>query len=321
MANDRFAQLESPYLDAEVLPDRVPTEPEWLDETEDFQSLAELEAWSDRGQAADEIDEEADQEAALEAWLFEPEVDEIEQLVDEADTAADEVDGFASETGGHVYEDFEGIEELEDTPEDRSEVHEALEETSDQPVQWREEEIDQAVLEGEDEESLLEWDELAEDGELEEEGVGSQPGRGGPRTATGTVTVLLDEPLDADDKYRLESDDGHAKTLAAKDAKPLVDGARLLSFTGINPTRKYRLTHIRSAGAERAMGRGMLPFTALTMAGKRAPSAKHTYVTLNSQIPKQLPDAHRTDRPVDPILVATSPVLVDLAVDDPNPRF
>ena len=243
---------------------------------------------------------EADQRAALEAWFSDPEADETEQLIDDAETAADEVEEFAAETGGHVYQDFEGIEQLDDTAEERSEVSEAVDEESEQPVQWREEEADEEAVEEQDDE------------------VGPQRGRGGPKTATGTVTVLLDEPLETDDKYRLVSKDGrYATTLSAQDAKPLVDGARLLSFSGIDPKKQYELTHIRSTGAERVI-LPMNPFTALTKAGKRASSGKYTYVTLPSQVPEKLPDVHGTDRPVDPTLVATSPVLVNLAADDPR---
>jgi hypothetical protein len=317
MANDRFADLESPFLDPEVLPVRPPTETESLDETDGSQSVAELEAVSDRGQAADEIDEEADQQALLEAWFSDPEAAETELVVDEAETAADEVEEFAADTGGHFYQDFEGIEKLDDTAQERSEVRESVDEEPEQPVQWGEEEADEEAGEGQDEESLLERGELEIDGELEDEEVRPQPGRGGPTTATATVTVLLDEPLEADDKYRLVSDDGKSNTLSAKDAKPLVDGVRLLSFTGIDPKKQYKLTHIRKTGAERVI-LPMGPFTGLTKAGKRAPQAKNTYVTVSSQVPKKLPDVHRTDRPVDPILVATSPVLVDLAADDPR---
>jgi hypothetical protein len=132
------------------------------------------------------------------------------------------------------------------------------------------------------------------------------------------VNVLLDEPVESDDKYQLVSQDGkYSRTLGAKDAKSLVDGAKRLSFTGVDPTKSYQLIHIRSAGSRRVV-LPVVPFNALTEANRPALQAKHTFVTVPSQVPKTLPDRFRNDRPVDPILVAASPVLVDLMAHDPT---
>ena len=133
-----------------------------------------------------------------------------------------------------------------------------------------------------------------------------------------TVSVILDEPAESDDTFQLVSTDGKfSTTLGVAQAKPLVTGERVLTFPGVNPSKKYKLIHIRSAGSKRVVLPD-IPFQFLTVAGKGPQTAKHTYVTLPSQVTSKLPDRYGIERDVDPILVAPSPQLVDLNVEDPR---
>jgi hypothetical protein len=235
-------------------------------------------------------DEAGDNEEEVD--LKEP--DETEEAADEAETAVDE---RPAEIGHHVYEDFEGIEELEDSVEEQPDWRESFEADTERSVEWRERDAGEESSPGV--------------GEAEEEAAGRS-------AAAASVNVLLDAPVEADDRFQLVSKDGkYAKTLAAADAQKLVEGAMSLTFTGIDPKKEYKLIHIRSADS-RQLVLPANPFKALTEAGHRAPQAKHTYITVPSQVPKTLPDRYRIDRAVDPILVAPSPVLVDLTVDDPK---
>src|SRR5262245_64022147 len=64
-----------------------------------------------------------------------------------------------------------------------------------------------------------------------------------------TVTVMLDEPVDSDDEFQLESSDGSPKKiLSAAAAKPLVTGEKVLKFEGVKatPTGTFKLLHKRS---------------------------------------------------------------------------
>jgi hypothetical protein len=289
VARGPYPSLESPFLDEEVLPAPTP----------EAKSTDSFEDRPDAGEAA-ALDEAG--ETAGAAGLADPELDEGEQSIDEGvaelEDTLDEIREMA-EAGGHVYEDFEGIEDLEDMAADeQSWLDEAYDPESEQPVESREE---------------------PGDAELLEEGLdGPQASRSGTLTATPAVTILLDEPLESDDKYQLVSKDNkYSKTLGPKDVQPLVDGAKRLTFSGVDAKKEYQLVQIRSTGSKRVI-LPMIPYKGLTEAGHQAPKAKYSYLTVPSQAPRKLPDRYRTDQPVDPILVAASPVIVNVVVDDPK---
>lgn len=297
MTKRPFERLESPYLDTEArLSTRAPAlasggEP-------DEGAVADVSPDAGHAEAVRRVDEDGEPENAPSDLA----TDESGQPPEGVEPDSD-VGEWSSETGGHVYEDFEGIDDLEDTADDSPGPGEAFEDEAEPPPEWEEHE------------------ETARESAPEAEGVEREsdkapPGQG-PSATAPTVTILLDEPIESDDKYRLVSQDGkYSRTLSAKDAKPLVDGARRLSFGGIDPKRSYRLIHVRSAGSSRVVLPTM-PFSALTEAGHRAPQATHTYVTVPSQVPAVLPDRFRAERPVDPILVEPSPILVGLTAHDP----
>ncbi len=133
-----------------------------------------------------------------------------------------------------------------------------------------------------------------------------------------SVTIILDEPVEADDAFELVGADGkYAKTLAAKTATQLVTGAKVLRFTGVTAKQKYRLVHKRSKSSERPIALDT-PLLSMTSTAKAPPSREHTFVPFNSQVPKRLPDRYNTDRNVDPDLVQRSPVVNDIKVEDPK---
>jgi hypothetical protein len=141
---------------------------------------------------------------------------------------------------------------------------------------------------------------------------------GGKGADQASVTVVLDEPVDSDDAFRLLSADGkYSRLLRARDAKPLLAGEKVLRFEGVSPSKSYRLIHYRADKLARPVYLD-LPFKALSEAGHPPKTARNTYVTLPSQLPRRLPDRYGAARPVDADLVARSPVLVNLAVEDPK---
>jgi hypothetical protein len=286
VAKDRFVDLESPFLNDEVLLGPPPTEPESIEqELERYAAVLEAEALRDFDEAIAE-GEEAEQE------LYESK--EFDQA--EVDWSAPEINESPAGTGGHIYEDFEGIEEVEEAVEEQQSVGEAYEDDTEHLREWGEAETAEESTAGEV--------------DTEEE----KPSR----QQTATVNVLLDEPIESDDKYELVSKDGkYAKTLGAADAAGLVAGAKVLTFRKVNPKNAYKLIHIRSTGSRRLV-LPVNPFDALTTKGHGPREAKNTYVTVASQVPTKLTDRYGAARPVDPILVAPSPVLVDLTVDDPR---
>jgi len=315
VARGLFPDLESPFLDEEVLP--APTPPaesrDLFEERPDAGEAAALDEAGETEGAAGSTDPEFDEgeqsidEAEQSISEVEQAIGKAEQAIDDAEQAIDE--GAAeledaldeirevAETGGHVFEDFEGIEDLEDTEADEhSELDETYDPEAEQPDESREEP---------DEESL--GDEgLLEEGPDEPQASGG----GGTSTATPAVTILLDEPLESDDKYQLVSKDKtYSKTLGARDARPLVDGAKRLTFSGVDAKKEYQLVQIRSKGSKRVI-LPMILYRGLTEAGHQAPKAKYSYLTVPSQAPRKLPDRYRADQPVDSILAAASPVLV-----------
>jgi hypothetical protein len=285
----------------------------WLEEAETNMDCTERGAEHETDQDAgrtEHKEDEADikvEDTEEEGVDNDEEVDlaEDEEAEADADEAEEAIDERAGEIVSHVYEDFEGIEELGDSVEEQPDLRKAFEGDTEQPLEWREKEAEDKST--------------SEDGEAEEEEAGTQQeSGGGPSPAAASVNVLLDQPVDADDKFQLVSKDGkYAKTLGAAVAQKLVEGAMRLTFTRVDPKKEYKLIHIRSKGSRQLVVPAN-PFKALTEAGHHAPQAKNTYVTVPSQIAKTLPDRYHIDRPVDPILVASSPVLVDLTVDDPE---
>jgi hypothetical protein len=281
----------------------------WLEEADTnmdrTEQVAEEEADRDVGSADYERDEgDTETQDTQEEIVGNEEA--VEDHADEAGEAdeADEsevADDSPAEIVRHVYEDFEGIEELEDSVEGQPHQRETIED-DDRAVEWR----GRRAEEG----SALPQ---LEAGEAE---AGTQQARRSPPAAN--VNILLDAPVDADDKFQLISKDGkYATTLGAAKAQRLVKGTIRLTFTGVDPKKEYKLIHVRSAASRRLILPAN-PFKALTEAGHKAPEAKNTYITVASQVPKRLPDRYHIDRAVDPVLVAPSPVLLNLAIDDPK---
>jgi hypothetical protein len=285
----------------------------WLDEAETNIDRTEQEVEQETDQDAAPTEHEGDEadtkieDTEEESVGNEEEVDlmEEEEAGEEADEAEEAVDDRPATIVRHVYEDFEGIEELEDSVEEQPDRRDTFESDTEQPIEWEEEEAEEESAPG--------------DGAAEEEQAGAQKvSHGGRSPAAASVNILLGEPVEADDKFQLVSKDGkYAKTLGAADAQKLVEGAMRLTFTRVDPKKEYKLVHIRSTRS-RQLVLPANPFKALTEAGHPAPQAKHTYITVPSQVPKTLHDRYGIDRAVDPILVAPSPVLVDLHVDDPK---
>lgn len=294
MAREAFEDLESPFLDEELFAIEPSLEVEqgeedsFAGETEYHEAVADEETVDETAHEGDyealhETDEEAD--AGAEEWeeafnaeeyAIEPEADEHEAGVEPA--AQDE---------GAVSEHAEAIEH-------DSEAGASEDEGFD--------------LRGTTLESTVE--------EIESE---DPPAKSGTVGTTGllTVSIILDQPAESDDKFQLVSSDrAYSKTLGAADATPLVAGATLLRFSGVNSKKQYTLVHVRSKGSSYKLIPNT-PFAHLTSAGHRQKSAAHTYVTLPSQLPRMLPDPYGKDNPVDPLLVAASPALNDLAVEDP----
>ena len=131
-----------------------------------------------------------------------------------------------------------------------------------------------------------------------------------------SVTVILDEPADADDAFELKGGN-YAKTLTAKAATQLVAGAKVLRFTGVKAKQAYELAHKRSKAPERPLGAAMRPAD-MTSNAKAPRSKGDVFVQFNSQVPKRLPDRHNIDRDVDPDLVQRSPIVNALKVEDPK---
>jgi hypothetical protein len=137
-------------------------------------------------------------------------------------------------------------------------------------------------------------------------------------TAVLWVSVLLDQPAEADDTFELVGTGGkYARTLKASEAHPLVAGVRILVFGGVKAKHAYRLVHHRSKGSERPITLDV-PFNAMTSHADPPPSGKHTFLAYDSQVPKRLPDRYNVDRDVDPDLLQRAPILNRLEVTDPK---
>lgn len=102
---------------------------------------------------------------------------------------------------------------------------------------------------------------------------------------------------------------------SASDATALVAGATVLRFDGVKPKKRYQLIHKRSTKSKRLLP--AMPVEQMTEAGHGPRQASPGYTTLLSQVPRELPDQYKINRRVDVDLVAQSPALVDLEVEDP----
>lgn len=135
--------------------------------------------------------------------------------------------------------------------------------------------------------------------------------------AKPSITIVLDEPLEADDLFELvSSDKSFRKTLTAKQARPLVPGKKLLRFDGLDAAKQYMLVQHRSKSFQRPVFLARLPGH-MTQAGLAPHANEWTYVTLPSQVPALLTGKYGGNTKVDPDLIARSPVLLDLKVEDP----
>lgn len=91
-------------------------------------------------------------------------------------------------------------------------------------------------------------------------------GATGNKLRTGAaITVILDQPTDADDAYEVVSEDGKYKqTLTASAAEDLAPGAKILRFSGADPEKSYKLFHVQAKGARRALVPHWTPWSKLT---------------------------------------------------------
>jgi hypothetical protein len=132
-----------------------------------------------------------------------------------------------------------------------------------------------------------------------------------------SIMIILDQPAEADDAFDLVASGGAKDVLRTKDATDLVPGARVLRFVAVKKDGKYKLIHKRSKGTKRPVFLETR-FQDLTSSGKKSQTHKYAYVAFASQVPTTLPDRYNTDRKLDRDLIAKSPVLVDLEVEDPK---
>jgi hypothetical protein len=139
-----------------------------------------------------------------------------------------------------------------------------------------------------------------------------------PDKKTGlAITLILDQPGEADDTFELASEDGkYKKTLGARHAQALVTGKKLLRFDGVDAAKSYKLTHIRSKSSKRLVLPPM-PLKHMTEAGQRPRDTEYVYFTIPSQVPDTLTGKYG-DSAVDADLKAKSPVLLNLKVEDPK---
>jgi hypothetical protein len=139
-----------------------------------------------------------------------------------------------------------------------------------------------------------------------EETGGSEAGEEESEKAPGTVTLVLDQPSEADDTFTLKSRDGtYRQTLGAKDAKPLVAGVKVLRFEGADTTKEYQLLHKRSRASVGRSIFGPLAYVGLT--------EHHTARSARALIllPTEAPTV-TSGRPVDPSLIDSSPGFVHM---------
>jgi hypothetical protein len=123
----------------------------------------------------------------------------------------------------------------------------------------------------------------------------------------GTITVVFDEPTEADDTFTLESKGGaYHKAFASKEAKPLVAGVKVLRFDDADTTKEYQLLHKRSAASTPrrifAMPKAFVGLTEHHDA--RKPRA---FIPSSTQAP-EVTSGHRVDRS----LIDHSPGLTEL---------
>jgi hypothetical protein len=154
-----------------------------------------------------------------------------------------------------------------------------------------------------------------QDLEDHEKPVAAKGSKSGP-----SITVILDQPGESDDSFELASDPRAGKykrTLGAKHAQALAGGAKVLRFDGVDAAQSYQLTHHRSKSSRRLV----LPLTRfkdMTLPQQLRHDSEYVYFTLPSQVPNPLSGKYGLDTPVDPYLLASSPVLLDLRVEDPK---
>lgn len=134
---------------------------------------------------------------------------------------------------------------------------------------------------------------------------------------TRSVTVILDQPAESDMTFVLDAGSSYRKTLKATDAESLVDGERLLRFTGVTPSKRYRLAFEHAGGTGRALFLNRL-ISEITTAGKGPYNAQYVYSPMTVQVPAKLPNKYHQDTKPDSDLVQASPVLVALIVKDPK---
>ncbi|MDP2334499.1 MAG: S8 family serine peptidase [Reyranella sp.] len=133
-----------------------------------------------------------------------------------------------------------------------------------------------------------------------------------------TVSIIVDQPGETDDRFQLVSNDGrYSKTLGAGDAEALTAGARILRFKVPSTKALYTLIHQRAKGSRQTIFRNRR-VQDLTKAGTRPQTARYSYARLDSKLPSTLPAAYRVTAAVDPDLVQGTPVLADLRIEDPE---
>lgn len=130
-----------------------------------------------------------------------------------------------------------------------------------------------------------------------------------------SVTIILDQPAELDDKFQLVG--GGGSIIKSSDAQELVAGEKIIRFKVRPDKQGYKLIHHRSKGASRPIFLAMR-IQDLTKAAIGPKTSEDAYARIDSQVPRKLPGRHRTDGNVDIDLVQRSPVLVDLKVKDPE---
>lgn len=132
-----------------------------------------------------------------------------------------------------------------------------------------------------------------------------------------SVTVILDQPAEADAVFELSGGGRYHQSLRASDAEPLVAGEKRLRFVGVSPKTPYTLSFAQAKGLSRPVFLN-IPIDSMTAAGHGPHQSKYTYNPMSVQVPRKLPDQYHADQTPDKDLVQRSPVLVALVVADPK---
>jgi hypothetical protein len=133
-----------------------------------------------------------------------------------------------------------------------------------------------------------------------------------------TVSIIVDQPGETDDRFQLASDDGrYSKTLGAGDAEALAAGARILRFKVTSAKARYTLTHQRAKGSRQVIFRDRR-LQDLTKAGTPPQTARYSYARLDVQPPSTLPANYRATSSIDRDLVQDAPMLVGTLAEDPE---